>query len=371
MEKLFKRTLVGAAVAMVSAGAFAEGETGQIGVLSDFNVEAYGVAAISVVDYNVTDNRDASTGFAVENESRIGFRAHKPMFDDLTITMQIESGYVDNTDWGHGGVSGGVLGFRDTFLGASGDWGNLRVGRVLTPLYEIVDWPFSNPGLGAAFDWGGINAHYDRQSNQIRYDSPKLGGFTFAASVGRDDNDNGGGSATRDASFVGANARYAFDNVTLMAAVESGTRVVDSTGGDWEINQDTGVVEQNPVVAGYDDDTLAYLLGFEASLPAGFGIAAAYKGEELDNGVRKQEQDSFSVIGQYWNGPLGIKVGYAANLDSKINGVEQDDANNIVSGQVMGVINGFVPYVRVAARSDFSSEKDTDIVTRFGIEYGF
>ena len=371
MEKMFKRTLVGAAIALASTSTLAAEETGQIGVLSDFKVDVYGVAAISVVDYNITDNRDASSGFAVENESRIGFRAHKEMFDNVMITMQIESGYVDNTDWGHGGVSGGVLGFRDTFLGASGDWGNLRVGRVLTPLYEIVDWPFSNPGLGAAFDWGGINAHYDRQSNQVRYDSPKFGNFSFAASVGRDDNDNGGGAATRDSNFISANARYSFDKVTLMGAVESGTRVVASSGGDWEINQDTGLVEQTPTVAGYEDDTLAYLVGFDASLPAGFGIAAAYKGEELDNGMRKHEQDSFSIIGQYWNGPLGIKVGYAANLDSKINGVEQDDSNNILSGQVMGVINGFVPYVRVAARSDFSSDKDTDIVTRIGLEYGF
>ena len=70
--------------------------------------------------------------------------------------MQIESGYVDSTDWGHGGVSGGVLGFRDTYIGASGDWGNLRVGRVLTPTYELIDWPFSNPGLGSVFDWGGL-----------------------------------------------------------------------------------------------------------------------------------------------------------------------------------------------------------------------
>ncbi|MCY9875378.1 porin [Vibrio natriegens] len=346
MDKILKRTLLGAAVALASTGAMAK----QVGVNSDFNVDVYGVAAISVVNYNTTDNRDDSSGFAVENESRIGFRAHKEMYDDLTITMQIESGYVDNTDWGHGGVSGGVLGFRDTYLGASGEWGNLRVGRVLTPLYEIVDWPFSNPGLGAAFDWGGIAAHYDRQSNQVRYDSPKFGGFSFAASAGRDDGKNGGGSATRDSNFIGANARYSFSTVTLMGGVESAS----------DFNGIEG------------DDTFAYIVGFEAGLPAGFGIAAAFKGEEVDSATKgKHTQDSFSIVGQYWNGPLGIKVGYAANLDSELKGVDQDDANNILSGQVMGVIKGFVPYVRVAARSDFSAEKDTDIVTRLGIEYGF
>ncbi|OEE22717.1 porin, partial [Aliivibrio fischeri ZF-211] len=274
---MFKKTLLGAAIALVASGVTAK----EVGVNSDFNVDVYGVAAISLVNYNVTDNGDKSTGFVVENESRIGFRAHKEMFDNVLITMQIESGYVDSTDWGHGGVSGGVLGFRDTFIGASGDWGNVRVGRVLTPLYEIVDWPFSNPGLGSVFDWGGIAGHYDRQSNQVRYDSPKFGGFSFAASVGRDDNANGGGAATRDSAFASANAKYSFEKVTLMGAVESGS---DFNG-----------------VAGQDNQ--AYLVGFEASLPAGFGIAGAYKMEALDNqgGVAGTdvEQGSYSIIGQY------------------------------------------------------------------------
>ncbi len=377
-NKIFKRTLLGASVALLSTGVMAK----EVGINSDFNVDVYGVAAISLVNYNTTDNNDSSTGYAVENESRIGFRAHKDMFDDVLITMQIESGYVDSTDWSHGGVSGGVLGFRDTFIGASGSWGNLRVGRVLTPLYEIVDWPFSNPGLGSVFDWGGINGHYDRQSNQVRYDSAKFGGFSFAASVGRDDNDNGGGAATRDANFVGASAKYSFEKITFMGAVESGTRVVAASGGEYVVAQEDikdangtvttpkGEIYLTDTVAGYDDDTFAYIVGFEASLPAGFGFAAAYKGEELDNGIRKVTQDSYSIIGQYWNGPIGFKLGYAANLESETDG--KKDANsdsNTISGQLMAVHNGFVPYLRVAGRT--VGDADTDIVTRVGLEYGF
>ncbi|MUK39774.1 porin, partial [Aliivibrio fischeri] len=341
MMTMFKKTLLGAAIALVASGVTAK----EVGVNSDFNVDVYGVAAISLVNYNVTDNGDKSTGFVVENESRIGFRAHKEMFDNVLITMQIESGYVDSTDWGHGGVSGGVLGFRDTFIGASGDWGNVRVGRVLTPLYEIVDWPFSNPGLGSVFDWGGIAGHYDRQSNQVRYDSPKFGGFSFAASVGRDDNANGGGAATRDSAFASANAKYSFEKVTLMGAVESGS---DFNG-----------------VAGQDNQ--AYLVGFEASLPAGFGIAGAYKMEALDNqgGIAGTdvEQGSYSIIGQYWNGPIGFKLGYAANLESETNGkTDKDSDSNTISGQLMAVHNGFVPYLRIAGRT--VGDADTDIVTR-------
>ncbi|MGY3569028.1 porin [Vibrio paucivorans] len=359
MDKMFKRTLLGATIALASTGVMAK----QVGVNSDFTVEVYGVAAISVVNYNVSDNKagENSTGgagqmgFVVENESRIGFRAHKDMFENFKITMQIESGYVDNIDWAHGGVAGGVLGFRDTYIGASGDWGNVRIGRVLTPTYELIDWPFSNPGLGSVFDWGGINAHYDRQSNQVRYDSPSFGGFSFAASVGRDTNANEpgtGGAATKDSNFFSGNAKYTFEKVTLMGGVE--------TGSDFR-----GVTNQ---------DNLTYLLGAEVGLPGGFGLAAAYKMEELDgylgvNGA-KVDQGSYSIIGQYWNGPLGIKVGYAANDEAELNGMTVTDSDsNTISAQVMGVINGFVPYVRVAGRT--AGSLDTDIVTRFGLEYGF
>ncbi len=377
---MFKKTLLGAAIALVATGVTAK----EVGINSDFNVDVYGVAAISVVNYNTTDNRDASSGYVVENESRIGFRAHKEMFENVLITMQIESGYVDSTDWGHGGVSGGVLGFRDTFVGASGDWGNVRVGRVLTPLYEIVDWPFSNPGLGSVFDWGGINSHYDRQSNQVRYDSPKFGGFSFAASVGRDDNANGGGAATRDSNFVGASAKYSFEKITFMGGVESGTRITAATAESCAFDPDAPATPDcTAAVAGFEDDTFAYIVGFEASLPAGFGLAAAYKGEELDNGSRQYTQDSFSVVGQYWNGPIGLKIGYSANLEADLSGtttsasamnLNQTEASDTISAQLMASHNGFVPYLRVAARTSTDKDsgvEDTDIVTRIGLEYGF
>ncbi|WP_022942909.1 porin [Psychromonas hadalis] len=345
---MFKKTLVAAALAATAFGASAY----EIGQNNDFSVEVYGVAAISVVNYNVTGENKGNESFGVENESRIGFRAGKAMTDSLDVFMQIESGYVDNTDWGHGGVSGGVLGFRDTFVGLKGDWGKVRFGRVLTPLYEIVDWPFSNPGLGSVFDWGGIAAHYDRQSNQIRYDAPSLGGFTTAFSVGTDAGKNGGGPTNNDSVFFGANARYSVSIVNLMAGIEAGS---DFKG-----------------VAGQDN--LAYILGAEVALPGGFGLAAAYKGEELDGykGVAgdKITQGSYSVIAQYWNGPLGIKAGYAANLESETNGTTNADSDaNTISLQVMGVINGFVPYIRVAGRTEGAA--DTQIVTRVGLEYGF
>ncbi|WP_028864083.1 porin [Psychromonas aquimarina] len=349
---MFKKTLVAASLATAAMGVSAY----QIGENNDFNVEVYGVAAISVVNYNTTNSNDVdSTGYNVENESRIGFRAGKPMTDSIEVFMQVESGYVGHLSEGgndeNEAVAGGqgTLGFRDTFVGLKGDWGKVRVGRVLTPMYELVDWPYANPGLGASWDWGGdVAAIYDRHSESIRYDSPAFGGFTFAAATGRGD------SSVKDSNFYGANAKYTFNTVTLMGAVETSENFKGAVG----------------------TDTLGYLVGFEAGLPGGFGLAGAYKVAESETAGAKHTQGSYSIIAQYWNGPLGVKVGYTANLESELESVKQDDADSIASIQVMGVIEGFVPYVRLAARDTYNGKNsgDTgnpDIVTRVGLEYGF
>lgn len=349
MDKMFKRTLLGAAVAAVAISGSASAY--EIGQNNDFGVEVYGVAAISWVHYSIdTKNEatntsvDGTTGYDYENESRIGFRAGKEMMDNLEVFMQVESGYV-----GEDG-KGSTLGGRDTFIGLGGDWGKIRFGRMLTPMYELIDWPYANPGLGGSWDWGGdVKFNYDRKGDMARYDSPALGGFSFSLATGRGD------TSVKDSNFYGASAHYKIaDVVTLHGGVESGKKY-----------------------AGTDADTLGYLVGFEASLPAGFGIAGAWKsGESKLNGV-KSTQDSYSLIGQYWNGPWGFKVGYTANLESETDGVKGNDEDSIVSAQLMYVKNGFVPYLRVATRdiralNDKSQmeQKDIDVV-RIGIEYGF
>lgn len=384
MDKMFKRTLLGAAVALASTGAMAK----QVGVNSDFQVEAYGVAAISVVNYDIDETKmstgvvtDKSSGYDYENESRIGFRASKDMFEDLNVFMQIESGYVgENGD-------GATLGNRDTFLGLQGDWGKVRFGRMLTPMYEIIDWPYSNPGLGAAFDWGAdVKYNRDRHGDMARFDSKDYNGFSFALAAGR------GESSVKDNNFYGANLHYKLgDSFTIHAAVETEKerKISDKVDAAYAVcatpgtNSCTGLddakfdqgefYQTTKAAAQVNADTFGYIVGFEASLPAGFGLAAAYKaGESKDTTGVKSEQASYSVIGQYWNGPWGFKVGYAANEDSKKAGVKQDDEDSIISGQLMYVHNGFVPYVRVAQRDLKSDGKNTEIfLVRVGLEYGF
>ncbi|UJZ93239.1 porin [Photobacterium damselae subsp. damselae] len=363
MENMFKRTLLGAAIALVSTSAMAEGSDYQVGINSDFNVDVYGVAAMSVFY-----QEDGAT-YDWENESRIGFRASKAMFDNVEAFMQIESGYVGDDG------EAGKLGARDTFLGLRGDWGSVRFGRMLTPMYEIIDWPYSNPGLGRVFDWGGdVKFNRDRHGNTLRYDSAQLGNFNFSVATGVGD------TSVDDNYWYGASAHLKVaEMITFHAALETENNreisaKVDAKDGYWTYNADGTQKEWvKPVaaVAGSYADTFGYIVGFEASLPAGFGLAAAYKSGYSDIiGGDKSEQDSYSIIGQYWRGAWGFKLGYAANLDSKTAGVKQDDSEEVISGQLMYVHNGFVPYLRVGQHDAYNAT-DKSYFVRLGLEYGF
>ncbi|OZS44838.1 porin [Photobacterium sanguinicancri] len=376
MENVFKRSVLGVAVATAAMASMSVSAY-EIGQNNDFSVEVYGVAAISIVNYDITKNgEDTATGYDYENESRIGFRAGKEMFDNVEVFMQVESGYV-----GEDGT-GGTLGNRDTFLGLKGDWGKVRFGRMLTPMYEVIDWPYANPGLGASWDWGGdVKYNRDRHGDMARYDSPSFGGFNFNIATGRGD------KAVEGNNWFGGAAHYTFaEMITLHAAFETESdreleEAKAATDGSWSYkpngDQDkwtAGTAAKDAVMA----DTFGYLVGFEASLPAGFGLSGAYKaGESKVQNGDKSEQASYAVIGQYWNGPWGFKLGYTANLESETAGVKQNDEDSIISGQLMYVKNGFVPYIRVAQRdlkaaNDAGKIDETDIfVVRVGLEYGF
>lgn len=134
-----------------------------------------------------------------------------------------------------------------------------------------------------------------------------------------------------------------------------------------------GGYESNTKYAGSDFDSKAYIVGFELPLPAGFGLAGAYKhseGESKTVAGQEGKQGQYSLIGQYWNGPWGFKLGYAANLDSEVNGVDQNDDDEVLSAQLMYVKNGFVPYIRVGQHDAYDSADKKGFV-RVGLEYGF
>ncbi|CCO46494.1 Outer membrane protein [Vibrio nigripulchritudo SOn1] len=186
MDKIFKRTLLGAAVSAVAL-------SGASNAAIDLNgkaVQFYGQAAgfIEIADSGA-ELKDTKVNAVIE--SRVGFKGEVE-FEDFgpNLLWQIEGGNADNQGfaadkpWTH--VNNGQLGARDTFLGLSFDGvGSFKYGRQLVAAYNYVDWPHSNPGLGNVFDWNqDIGAGFqDRADNVIRFDSATFNGFNFQATL--------------------------------------------------------------------------------------------------------------------------------------------------------------------------------------------
>ncbi|MFQ1762566.1 porin, partial [Aeromonas veronii] len=192
---MFKKS----ALAVVIASAFALPAHADIK-----NVDIYGQIAISAWSGANWAESDGKGGYdnpiKVENESRIGLRGSKDFANGPKFIWQIESG-----DVGDSGETG-KFGVRDTFGGF--EWegiGKVRAGRMLTPLYELVDWPYSSITTGNVFDWAGDvigGGNYDRQSNMIRFDSAKFNGFSYNLALGR------GNESDASSNFYGLGAHY-------------------------------------------------------------------------------------------------------------------------------------------------------------------
>ncbi len=106
----------------------------------------------------------------------------------LSAIFQIESAIqADST--------GGTLAGRETFVGLQGTWGTFKMGGFLAP-YDDIHPIFGNVPtlttsiLSTANLWAQGSQNVDnggfdnRLANSIRYDSPRIGGFTFSAQIG-------------------------------------------------------------------------------------------------------------------------------------------------------------------------------------------
>ncbi|MBW3696310.1 porin [Vibrio sp. T187] len=344
----FKKTLLGAAVStlMLSGGAYAEGANSDAAknylTKDSFAYEVYGIIAMQAA-YRDYDSGSSATddnlgGTQLNNESRIGFRGKKDFANfGPTFIWQIEGGYVDPSFGGEGAG----LGERDTFVGfESESLGQIRLGRVLTPMYELVDWPASNPGLGDVYDWGGAigGAKYqDRQSNTIRWDSPMYNdALSFDVAVGAGDK---AGLGEGNDYWSGLAAHYKLGPIQFDAAYEANRNVESESIKDTNGNVTTQHL--------WDNDT--YLVGLQGWFDNGISFYAQYKMMEASaNNGTKEKQNAMSSAIMYTTGDWQYKLGYAANFDLERNGQTIDNTgDDVLSAQVMYFVDpSAVLYVR-------------------------
>ena len=133
------------------------------------------------------DKNKGTTTQIVDYGSRIGFKGHEHLTDNLDAIWQVES-KVDI-----GGGSGRTFGTRDSFIGLKGGFGTVKVGYQQTPIKELNgkldQWEYSSPVAGLGTFTRGTDA--SRRATAVSYETPDLSGFSAKAYYSPSEQENG------------------------------------------------------------------------------------------------------------------------------------------------------------------------------------
>lgn len=273
--------------------------------------------------------------------SLIGFKGSENLGNGLKAIWQVEQGL--NIDGTTGADSGNGYGntwatrdgynntwaTRDSFVGLTGNFGTVRLGKLSTYLNSDMEkfnaWIYGAGVNGAT--WTTANTLDGRLNNAIRYDSPNLNGFKFTAAYGFDE--------TRTV-VKGNRSNKAVWN--LGAGYENAGYYVDAGYVAYQDTDATGSKDSNywRLEGGYNANNLLVALAYgQSKLYAGAADAT-------------KDKEAALTVG-YTIGALTPKFTYARVWDSKINGTKIDDG---ISQYVVGV--------------DYSLSKRTTAYTSFG-----
>lgn len=286
-----KKLLTLAIGAALSAGAVVTAQAG---------TTLYGHFHVSADRY---DNGVTELSVIANNSSRFGIKGDEDLGGGMKAIYQVESG-IFNVDDGVGGF-GATL--RNTFVGLSGAWGAVKIGRHDTPLKDIsraVDRFNEQVGdarnlVGANLAAGNIGNMDARVNNMVRYESPKIaGGLTFNALHTSDD----GAELLGNASHKHSSANAIWSQGPVWAAVAYSERGNAGTG------EDTKDVR---AVGRFD---------------FGMGDVGAFYEQMSDlAGVSGRDQDVYGVFGS-------VKIGGATRVKAQYYKAKDVDGTAAVDG---------------------------------------
>ena len=351
MEKMFKRTLIGAAVASLTLAGSVQAKP------ATETIDLYGQIAISVAQ-NAQTNENADKPVEMDNESRVGVRGAAQFERGPKVIWQLEGGNV-----GDDGSNSG-FGVRDTYGGFEfEDAGRVRFGRMLTPMFEVLDG-YTGQSSGAGFNVGNTGrVNYDRQSNFARYDSAVYGGFSFAVGGGRGD------EKVTGSNVYSGSAQFQKSVFTAKLGYEQVHDVKDIDKAHDDVTGDTGG----------RGDGRAYIAGVNLDFD-GYGFHAAYLRGEIEvktagtgSDYTEASQNAYK-FGAYYTGieHWTFNLNYAESSDPEVDGATSKNSDRAITGQVMYSLDPMaVVYARLVHQTDITSESKSDLGWRLGMEYYF
>ena len=264
-----KKSLIALAVLAASGAAMAQSSVTLFGIVD---------TAVGYVD-NANAAGDSVYGLSTSGNatSRLGFRGVEDLGGGLKAGF-----WLEGEIFGDNGNANGFNFQRRSTVSLMGGFGEVRMGRELTPSYSKTSSYdlFGQTGIGQFMGWTGNWYGIDgdsgnalRSSNMISYYTPNFSGFTAGLGYGFDEQTTG-----KAGRYIGGYAAY--DNGPLSVALSYDERNVAANfdrntftvAGSYNMN----VVKLNAIVQQTKDDRVAgdrkvnaYALG--ASAPVGAG----------------------------------------------------------------------------------------------------
>lgn len=117
---------------------------------------------------NGVETKDAVETKIADFGSRIGFKGHEHLGNNLNAIWQVENSVSVAGD--------GEWAGRDSFIGLEGNFGKIRAGKLSTQLKDmdaLDPWEYSNNALGL-----GMFQRTGERVTSVKYDSPVWAGFS-------------------------------------------------------------------------------------------------------------------------------------------------------------------------------------------------
>lgn len=193
-----KKSLIALSVLAASGAAFAQS-----------SVTVYGLA-----DIYFGSQKSAATGLRqtkIESsgiyESRFGFKGSEDLGGGLRANFLLENGFQLDT----GGVSAGQAFSRQSYVGLSGGFGEVKLGKMWTA-YDDISGATQAALNSVLSPHQGVwlsSSYKDNPSNSIYYASPVMGGVSGAVSYSLGENKNTPAAGVGAGSVASVHVKYA------------------------------------------------------------------------------------------------------------------------------------------------------------------
>jgi predicted porin len=324
-----------------------------LAVLASFASAASAQSSVTVyglLDAGVTAERGSTDGSitklatGVQQGNRLGFKGTEDLGSGLKANFQLESGF--NLDTGTGRQD--ALFGRQAFVGLSGNFGAVNLGRQYDPIFVSMDTidPFSTGLTGATTNL--MNPGNVRTNNSITYTTPNVQGFsaTVLYGVGEKAGDSSlgrtiGGSLDYVNGPVVLTLAYDKVNVTPISPIPAPTPATPNPadsiankklillGGTYnfgpvklhaayESDKSDARTDVNPLASSTAKDFRDYMIGVSAPIGAGT-LMASY----IDKNDRTSQQLGGKQMAIGYSHPVSKRTSFYtsyAYIDNDTNG---------------------------------------------------